>query len=148
MRTRTDLVPQLHAHGFRATQQRRAILEVLGGSTTHLTPVQIHQRARQQAPGLTQPTVYRTLRQLARGGMVWQLQLETGHLAYELAGSTHHHLVCASCGEATELPSASLEAIYAKLEAVSGFKLNHDHLTLTGICPKCNRNRDPRHPLT
>lgn len=133
---------------MRVTQQRRAILDVMRNSTTHLAPVQIHQRARRLAPGLTEPTVYRTLRQLVLGGLVWQLQLETGHLAYELAGSTHHHFLCTSCGAEIQFPSAILDSIYAKMETMSGFKLTHDHLTLNGLCSKCQQNHKHNPPGT
>ncbi len=141
MKSTSDLGPELHSRGLRITLQRKAILQVLRTSGVHLTPVQIHDRARRQSPGLTEPTVYRTLRQLTLGGMVWQLHLENGHLAYELAGRNHHHLVCTSCGDVVELPGAPLKAIYAKLETMTGFKLNPDHLTLTGLCSRCQRNR-------
>ncbi len=134
-----NLLPKLRLEGLRVTSQRKAILNALGSSTRHLTPVQVHNRATQESPGLTVPTVYRTLRQLAHSGLVWQLQLENGHLAYELAGRNHHHLVCASCGGVVEVPSTALDAIYARLERVSGFELKRDHLTLTGLCSRCQQ---------
>lgn len=133
----SEFIPRLHSRGFRVTSQRMAILNVLGRSGTHLTAVQIHARASRELPGLTGPTVYRTLEKLARAGVVWPLHLENGHLAYELAGRNHHHLVSTACGEEIEFPGMSLDAVYAKLEASSRYRLNRDHLTLTGLCPKC-----------
>jgi Fur family ferric uptake transcriptional regulator len=141
MTPNSEFVPRLHSRGFRITSQRMAILDVLSRSGAHLTPVQVHGRASRQLPGLTRPTVYRTLEALARTGVVWPFHLENGHLAYELAGRSHHHLVCGSCGDEVEFPGRSLDAIYAKLEASSGYLLHRDHLTLTGLCPKCRRNR-------
>ena len=141
MALNSEFVPRLHSHGFRVTSQRMAILNVLSRSGTHLTPVEIHARAARQLPALAGPTVYRTLEKLARTGVVWPLHLENGHLAYELAGSNHHHLVCTSCGEETEFPGMSLDPIYTKLEALSGYRLNRDHLTLAGLCPRCQRQR-------
>ncbi len=132
-----DFAPWLRSRGFRVTSQRKAILDVLSRSGTHLTPVQIHERARRQLPSLTGPTVYRTLEQLARGGVVWSCQIDNGHLAYELAGRKHHHLVCTACGAGLEFPGASFEKAYTKLEASTGYRLNRDHLTLTGLCPRC-----------
>lgn len=114
-----------------------AILGALSRSATHLTPAQIHARARRDLPGLTVPTVYRALEQLSRGGLVWPLRLENGHLAYELAGKNHHHLVCTSCGAEIELPGETMDLLYARLESASGYVINHDHLTLAGLCPKC-----------
>ncbi len=135
----SDLGPRLRSRGFRVTSQRIVIFDVLSQAGTHLTPVQIHQRALRKLPGLTGPTVYRTLQQMARGGMVWPLHLENGHLAYELAGRNHHHLVCSSCGAESEFPGVSLDTVYAKLESSSGYILNRDHLTLTGLCPRCQK---------
>ena len=119
-----------------------AILQILSRTSTHLTPVQIHQRARRALPGLRATTVYRTLEQLARSGVVWSIHLENGHLAYELAGRKHHHLVCTVCGSEVELPVISLDPIYTQLESSSGYVMDRDHLTLRGVCPRCQRRRN------
>ncbi len=137
----SELAPRLRSRGFRVTSQRIAILNVLAGSAGHLTPVEICSRARRQLPSLTGPTVYRSLEQLVRSGLVWPLHLENGHLAYELAGRNHHHLVCTACGSEVEFPGATLDMIYDRLESSTGFVLNRDHLTLAGLCPRCQRGR-------
>ena len=57
--------PQLHALGFRMTPQRLAILHALHHAGGHLSPTEVYQRASSDLPGLTEPTVYRTLEFLA-----------------------------------------------------------------------------------
>ncbi len=146
MHPNPEFIPRLRAQGLRVTSQKMAILGALSRSGAHLTPVQIHALARRELPGLTEPTVYRALEQLVRSGLVWRLSLENGHLAYELAGRNHHHLVCVACGRQVELPAASLNQIYARLETVSGFVLNRDHLTLSGLCPKCQPHHAKKAP--
>lgn len=137
----TEIVPRLRSHGFRVTTQRMAILQVLSQARTHLAPMEIYQRAQRAFPGLTEPTVYRTLATLSRSGLLWQLRMENGHLAYELAGKNHNHLVCGGCGEDVELKIFFFEDAYTKVEAASGYVLNRDHLTLSGLCPNCQRRK-------
>lgn len=132
--------PQLRSLGFRVTAQRMAILHVLRHARGHLSPMEVFARARGSVPGLTQPTVYRTLEFLADNGIVWKTSRPNGHLAYELAESNHNHLVCRGCGSQLRINPAVLEGVYERLEAVSGYAVDHSHLNLSGLCPKCKNN--------
>ena len=134
-----EFADQLRSRGFRVTPQRMAVLHVLQSSRSHLSPAQIYKRARQTLPGLTETTVYRTLDFLARNRLAWPARTDKGHLAYELAGSRHHHLICSQCGDELEVEHALLKNLYAKLEAASGYRLSEDHLTLFGLCPGCQK---------
>jgi Fur family ferric uptake transcriptional regulator len=132
---------QLRSRGFRVTAQRLAVLHVLRHSHVRLSPAQIYQHARHELPGLTETTVYRTLDFLAENGLAWPIRLDKGHLVYEIAGSRHHHLICRRCGDGIEVPHAVLKSTYAKLEAASGYRRFDDHLTLFGLCPKCQKKK-------
>jgi Fur family ferric uptake transcriptional regulator len=139
VRSNLDLAPRIRSIGLRVTPQRMAILGVLSRSGAHLAPKQVYERARRSLPDLAEPTVYRTLELLCRIGLVWPLHLENGHLAYELAGKNHHHLVCGQCGSEVELQHALFEEAYSRAEGASGYVVNRDHLTLSGLCPRCQR---------
>ena len=91
--------PLLRARGFRMTAQRMAILHVLHHAGTHLTPSEVYARARRELPGLTEPTVYRTLDFLVENGLIHSSHASNGHLTYQIAGRDHHHLVCRVCGD-------------------------------------------------
>ena len=131
--------PRLRSLGFRVTSQRMAILHVLRHARGHLSPMEVFARARGTVPGITQPTVYRTLEFLADNGIVWQTHKPNGHLAYELAQSNHNHLVCRGCGSQLQINPAVLEGVYQRLEAVSGYAVDHNHVNLSGLCPKCRK---------
>lgn len=135
--------PRLRAHGFRVTPQRMAILHVLRHAGGHLSPLAVYRRARRELPGLTLPTVYRTLEFLVRNEMVWRASLRRGHLAYELAEGNHHHLKCSKCGRESEIALALLEKAYAPIVRSSGFLLSASHITLLGLCPECQKTRIP-----
>jgi Fe2+ or Zn2+ uptake regulation protein len=67
------------------------------------------------------------------------LDLDKGHLVYELAGTRHHHLICRRCGNEMQVAHSLVKKMYAGLEAASGYQLSDDHLTLFGLCPECQK---------
>jgi Fur family ferric uptake transcriptional regulator len=132
-----DYAPQLRARGFRMTPQRMAILHVLRHDGAHLSPAEVYKQARKELPGLTEPTVYRTLEFLAENGLVRPSHAGNGHLTYEIAGADHHHVICRICGSEIEVEHILLENLYRKLETASGYRSIDSHVTFFGVCPKC-----------
>ena len=130
---------QLRARGYRMTSQRMAILHVLRHEETHLSPAEVYKKARKDLPGLTEPTVYRTLEFLADNGLVRPSYSSNGHLTYEIAGSEHHHIVCRNCGAEIEVEHTLLESLYRLLETTSSYRSIDSHVTFFGICPRCQR---------
>jgi len=136
----SEYTPKLRALGFRMTPQRLAILHVLHHEGIHLSPVEVYKKAIKELPGLTEPTVYRTLEFLADIGLVRPSYATSGHLTYEIAGNDHHHIVCRSCGAEIEVEHTLLESLYRLLETTSGFRSINSHVTFFGICPNCQQN--------
>jgi Fe2+ or Zn2+ uptake regulation protein len=130
---------ELRARGFRMTPQRLTILHVLGHSGGHLSPARVFELARQDLPGLTEPTVYRTLEFLAENGLVHPAHVGSGHLVYQMSAGDHHHLICRTCGEEVEVKHAVLENLYRKLETGTGYRLTDSHVTFFGLCPRCQQ---------
>jgi len=133
----SQYAPQLRARGFRMTSQRLAILHVLCHARTHLSPSEIYKQAKQDLPGLTEPTVYRTLEFLAENGLAHAFHSSNGHLTYEIAGEDHHHIVCRMCGDEIEVEHTLLENLYRKLESATGYLRIDSHMTFFGVCPAC-----------
>jgi Fur family ferric uptake transcriptional regulator len=128
------LTQTLRARGFRMTPQRLAILQALH-TAGHLSPAQVYENVR--ATGVTEATVYRTLEFLAGNGVVSVADRGNGHLAYELAGESHHHLVCRACGAQVEIEAGVLRDLISRLERQTGYRLDAGHLTFFGACPIC-----------
>lgn len=133
----SEYASQLRARGYRMTPQRLAILHVLRHEGTHLSPAEVYQKARQELPGLTEPTVYRTLEFLSDIALVRPSYNPGGHLTYEIAGDDHHHIVCRNCGGEIEVEHTLLESLYRLLETTSGYRSIDSHVTFFGVCPKC-----------
>jgi len=124
----------LRQRGYRMTSQRLAILQALhaGG---HLSPAQIYERVHQT--GMNEATVYRTLEFLAGNGILLVADRGNGHLAYELSGESHHHLICRTCGAQMALDPALFAPTIRQVENETGYRLNAGHLTFFGLCPGC-----------
>ena len=133
----TEYAPQLRERGYRMTPQRMAILHVLHHEGEHLSPAEVYKKARKELPGLTEPTVYRTLEFLADNALVRPSYSSSGHLTYEIAGNDHHHVVCRNCGGEIEVEHTLLESLYRLLETTSGYRSIDSHVTFFGLCPKC-----------
>lgn len=132
-----EYAPKLRLRGYRMTPQRLAILHVLHHSGKHLSPSEVYESARKDLPGLTEPTVYRTLEFLAQNGLARSSHKNNNHVVYEIAGHDHHHLVCRNCGKEMEVEHSLLKNMYKKIESESGYQLTDSHLTFFGLCPNC-----------
>ena len=131
---------KLQARGFRMTPQRHTILHILKQSGGHFSPAQVYEKARQSVPGMTEATVYRTLEFLAGNGILLVADRGNGHLAYELSGESHHHIICRTCGKQMEVDPALLAPAISQVESETGYRLNAGHLSFFGLCPECQTN--------
>ena len=135
----SEYVPQLRSHGYRMTQQRMAILHVLRHSGRHLSPREIYKRAKKDLPGITEPTVYRTLEFLSKNGLTHPSQAGQGHLTYEIVGDAHHHLTCRECGDEIKVGHDLFTGLYRELESTSRYSDIDSHVTFFGVCPECQK---------
>ena len=135
----SEYAPQLRASGFRMTSQRMAIMHVLIHSGVHLSPTEVYQKAHRDVPSLTETTVYRTLEFLEKTGLAISSQVDNRKLVYEIAGRSHHHLICQSCGANFEVEPKVLKSTIRQLEKSSGYRSINSHVTFFGICPKCQK---------
>lgn len=126
---------QLRQAGLRLTPQRRAVIEVLAGDTTHPLADDIARRVADRVPGISLSTVYKTLHEFASIGLVRELDLP-GAMRFDADVSEHLHLVCDGCGAVVDIPSSvALESALA--EATCGLKVSAVDITLRGSCAAC-----------
>jgi len=131
----------LQKQGYRMTPQRIAVLHVLAESGRHMTPIEVFQQAQQELPGMTEPTVYRTLNFLSAQGLLLAAHVGSGQFVYEIALRDHHHLICRECGETLEIGHELLAQLYENLRNQTGFQINSMHVTFFGLCPGCQKKK-------
>ena len=129
----------LHGQGFRNTDARRKIVEVVLDADDHFTVDDLIDRIRDRGHRVSRASVYRTMALLVDGGFVESREFNRGQLMYELMeGQDHHdHLICENCDLIVEFENDEIERLQEEEAEKHGFVLRHHSLRLYGLCSDC-----------
>jgi Fur family ferric uptake transcriptional regulator len=129
---------QLQDNGYRLTDARRAVVEVIQASSRALTPIEVYDAARAKHPSLGQVTVYRTLEKLEELGLIQRVHQSKGCQAFITAGQGHQHLLlCTQCGQITLFEGGDLSVFIDSVARKTGYQINEHWLQLFGLCENC-----------
>jgi Fur family ferric uptake transcriptional regulator len=136
-----SILSSIKERGYKITPQRRAVLKAIADSQDHLTPAELHQRARQERPDIGLVTVYRTLEMLADVGLICEMHSGGNCRSYLLRRPEehHHHLICSDCGQVVDFGDCDLDQLEQKLSRDTGFAMEEHLLEFLGRCPACQR---------
>jgi len=129
---------QLQENGYRLTEARRAVVDVIQKSPRALTPVEVFDMARQKYRALGLVSVYRTLEKLEELHIVQRVHQPQGCQAFISASQGHEHLMlCQSCGQVTFFEGDDLEALIKSISKKTGYQIREHWLQLFGLCQAC-----------
>ncbi len=146
--TTTSLRAELNERGWRLTPQREVILHIFQElpQGEHLSAEDLYQRLEIKGEGISLSTIYRTLKLMARMGILRELELGEGHKHYEINQPYphhHHHLICVRCNMTIEFKNDSILKIGSKMSHKEGYQLLDCQMTIHAVCPKCQRSLMP-----
>jgi Fur family ferric uptake transcriptional regulator len=132
-------VERLHTPDLRSTWQRRAVLDTLGRCHEFVSAQELHALLADSGSTVGLTTVYRTLRELDRAGLVDVVRDEGGERLYlgRPAGEHRHHLICRRCGRSRPVDAEAVEEWAARLAETTGFTELEHTLELSGVCGPC-----------
>ena len=129
---------RLRASGLRWTPQRRLLLEVLEGTSGHVTGAELVERCRAIDPAVIPSTVYRTLDVLEDLGVVRHAHGVDGREEFHvLPDGDHGHLYCTNCHGAWEVGPDEAGPLLDAIERSRGFRVQLSHLSIAGLCREC-----------
>ena len=129
---------KLQASGYRITEPRRAIVDLLAASERALGPLELYDEGRKDYRRLGLVTVYRTLEKLEELGLVQRVHQPGGCNMYLRASNGHEHmLVCTVCGRVAFFSGDDLQAFMENIEKRSGYQIREHWLQLYGLCAQC-----------
>ncbi|HEY9695029.1 MAG TPA: transcriptional repressor [Oculatellaceae cyanobacterium] len=146
--TAGSLKAELNERGWRLTPQRETILQIFQNLArgNHLSAEDLYDLLHNEGEKISLSTIYRTLKLMARMGILRELELAEGHKHYELNQPYpyhHHHLICVRCNKTVEFKNDSILKTGTKTARKEGYHLLDCQLTIHAICPSCQRSLMP-----
>lgn len=117
------------------TKQRRAILAVLSGNSSHPTAEQVYRQIRRQIPHISLATIYRNLKRLAEEGLILELSFPDEPNHYDPYTELHYHFRCDLCGRIYDLESSQVQIAH-RLDH-QGFSVRGQQAIFYGACTGC-----------
>ena len=126
--------------GYRLTQPRRVILEIIAGSSRPLSPIEIFDQAREITAHIGLVTVYRTVEKLEELKLIDRVH-HIGQCQTVFKGSQGHQhlLVCTECGKSAYFKGLQAEDQFAAVGETYGYEITGHTLQLSGLCPDCRK---------
>jgi len=134
------LMDTLRSNGYKITEQRKAILQVLSDNSSNLVSVeQLLCEAKELNKKTNITTIYRNLEIFEKLDLLYRFVTEYGVALYKLAcreSSHHHHIICKSCGKTEVIDFCPIDT-FKHLSEDKNFNLTDHKLELYGYCDKC-----------
>jgi Fur family transcriptional regulator, ferric uptake regulator len=139
------LKAELNSKGWRMTPQREVILSTFQNlpEGEHLSAEDLFFRLQDRGENISLSTIYRTVKLMARMGILRELELTEDHKHYEInqpRPNHHHHLVCDKTKRVIEFKNDQILTISQKVADKYGFKVLDCQLTIIGVSPEGQRS--------
>jgi Fur family iron response transcriptional regulator len=104
-----QVVELLKRAGLRPTRQRMALAKLLcDAGDCHLTAEDLHRRARGAGIGVSLATIYNTLHQFTRAGLLREIVVDSARSYFDTNTSDHHHFYFEERGELRDIDGADV----------------------------------------
>jgi Fur family transcriptional regulator, iron response regulator len=125
VRTEAEIGDMLRTAGLRPTRQRLALGTLLfGRGDRHVSAEMLHAEAVAEGERVSLATVYNTLHQFKRAGLVRELAIEGTKAYFDTNTSSHHHFYLEREGELMDIPPGTLQ-VNGLPEVPEGLRISH-----------------------
>ncbi len=133
------LVEALGEAGYRLTEPRRIVADLVAEHEGHFTANDLIAEAQRRDLGIGRATIFRALDLFTELQLLERIDLPNGDHAYVpcLPGYHHHHVICQRCAKVTEVRDLGLGDAIAGMERTTGWTVQKHRLELYGLCPEC-----------
>jgi Fur family iron response transcriptional regulator len=103
---------KLRAAGLRPTRQRVALAEILfGAGDRHISAELLHAHVRDAGHSVSLATIYNTLHQFKRAGLIRELAIDGTKSVFDTNTSNHSHFYNEETGEVFDIDGAALDVL-------------------------------------
>lgn len=137
MLSKESIIQKLRHKGLKITPQRLAIIDVLiENGEAHPGAYLVYDKAKMKSKGLSLSSVYATLNEFSRHGIIKTLEFDRLENRFEMNLEEHINLVCEKCGRIIDYkipPTISQREIAQE----TGFMVIDKRMEYYGYCPDC-----------
>jgi Fur family ferric uptake transcriptional regulator len=132
------LVDALDGAGYRLTEPRRTVAQLVAARDGHFTAAELVEDARGQHLDIGRATIFRALDLFTTLNLVERVDLPGGEHAYVACDPVHHHhAICTSCGRSMDVPDLGLAEVLGDIGRYLGFRVTTHRLEIFGLCAAC-----------
>jgi Fe2+ or Zn2+ uptake regulation protein len=136
-----SIIKKLKDKGLKLTSQRLAIIEVLDNMTPiHPSAYLIYHEARKKGKRLSLSTVYATLKELSKHGIIRTLEFDKMENRYEANTKEHINLICKGCNKIMDYHSPFMIDTREILKKCR-FWVTDSRVEYYGYCQKCSKTQ-------
>ncbi len=122
---RACITALLRSADLRPTRQRIALAHLLfGGEDRHVTAELLHEEVSKSGERISLATVYNTLHQFQRAGLIRELAIDGAKTYFDTNTSNHNHFYIEQEGEVIDIPSQGLN-VEGVPEPPAGMRISH-----------------------
>ncbi|HLV34631.1 MAG TPA: Fur family transcriptional regulator [Spirillospora sp.] len=141
---RSARAQRLRDAGYKLTNARLTILDVLETHGGHMTSAEVLEKVEARAPEVGRASVFRALDLFTRLSIIRPTYInDSSTPTYVLMpGGHHHHIICTNCDRVIEFEDCHLEKLERELERQFRVRLTGHLLEFYGLCATCIANHD------
>jgi Fe2+ or Zn2+ uptake regulation protein len=125
-----DVIDRLRRHGVQPSAQRVAVARYVLATDAHPSADQVFARVRRELPTISRATVYNTLNALVQAGLLREVVLTAGRVAFDPRLEPHHHFVDERSGAIHDVPWSAFDV--QQREALDGLEVTELQVVLKG----------------
>ena len=132
------LVEAIDAAGYRLTEPRRVVADLVATHEGHFTAADLLDEIERRDLGIGRATVFRSLELMTELELLERIDLPSGEHAYVACEPQHHHhMVCEVCGRVADIDDAGLASAVEAIQRDTGWSVRSHRLELYGRCQHC-----------
>ena len=134
-----SIIKKMREERLKLTPQRLAVIEVLVDKTPlHPSADLIYQEARKKSKRLSLSTVYATLNELSKHGIIKMLEFDRMGNRYEVNTTEHINLICKGCKKIMDYKPPFIIDTH-EISKKCRFHVTDSRLEYYGYCKECSK---------
>ena len=132
-------VQRLRKAGYKLTQARLTVLNILEAEHGHITSSEILAKVEAINPSIGRASVFRALDLFTQLGIIRPTYIDTSLTPtyVMMHEGHHHHVICTNCNRVIEFEDCGLEKLTRTLEETLNVKISGHLLEFYGLCVSC-----------